>query len=253
MNRGSMERFPPKVLNPLAIIFVFFSFTEVMLGYAVFNTSGNVQVALTAFVIAFPTLAASGFFVFLWFRPQHLYAPKDYGSDESYLKSMAEARNDRNGLVRLESEIEKIITAKLTSQEFVASVANASNEQVGYVLREAAADVSTRIRDQQFLTVTFEQFDPKVPDMIVPFDAFPTFSDLTDEVYFKLSPKIKPYHYGNQWVLRDSSNGMVLKSARMVANFPPGRPMQDRRSLEELGVRPGSRLIVTRPNGSPAG
>lgn len=78
-----------RVINPLWIISMFFSFTEIILGYAVFNTTGGIQIALTIFVLSFPVLVALSFFLILWFRPEHLYAPKDYYNDDSFLKSMS--------------------------------------------------------------------------------------------------------------------------------------------------------------------
>src|SRR5215217_8040488 len=97
---------PPRNINPLWIIFLFFSFTELVLGVVVFYTSGGIQIALTVFVIGFPLLVAIGFFTLLWSRPEHLYAPKDYGSDESFLKGMEGSRTSREGLLNLESVIQ---------------------------------------------------------------------------------------------------------------------------------------------------
>lgn len=242
-----MERAEAKLLNPLAIIFAFFSFTEVMLGYAVFKTTGATQVALTAFVIAFPTLAAAAFFWFLWFRPQHLYAPRDYGSDESYLKSMEEARRSR-GLGELEAKIEQIVTTKLTSHELVTQLRTASDDQISQVLRTAANDVTATIRDEQFVTIDFTAFAPEIPEMSVPFDAYETVGDLTNDVYFRLAPRVKPYQYGTQWLLQDQRTGSIIKTLRMLARVPPGVALHDHRSLAEAGVGPGTRLAVIRPD-----
>jgi len=71
------RRNPP---TPLWVIAFFVSTAETVLGIAVTRTSGGVQVALAAFVIAFPVLVAGAFFAILWFRPHHFYAPSEYGS-----------------------------------------------------------------------------------------------------------------------------------------------------------------------------
>ena len=99
---------PPKVLNPLWIIFLFFSFTEVMLGFVVFNTTGGIQIALTVFVIGFPLLVSISFFLILWNRPEHLYAPKDFISDESFLKSISGTRTSRESLKESKEVAEKV-------------------------------------------------------------------------------------------------------------------------------------------------
>ena len=73
-------------LTPLWIISIFFSFTEVMLGYAVVKTQDGIQVALTVFVIVFPLYVASMFFMTLWCKPVHLYAPADFQDDSHFIK-----------------------------------------------------------------------------------------------------------------------------------------------------------------------
>lgn len=67
-------------LTPLWVISLFISLTETVLGMAVTKTTGGVQLMLAVFVIVFPVLIASAFFLLLWFRPHHLYAPSDYST-----------------------------------------------------------------------------------------------------------------------------------------------------------------------------
>jgi len=81
-----------KFLNPLWIIVLFCSLTEVTLGYVVFNTTGAIQVGLTCFVIGFPLIIAILFFIVVWYRPTHLYAPKDYKKDESFLNGISSVK-----------------------------------------------------------------------------------------------------------------------------------------------------------------
>jgi len=66
-------------LTPLWIISLFVGLTEAVLGVAVVHVTGGIQIALTAFVIAFPTLIAIAFFGILWDRPWVFYAPQEYG------------------------------------------------------------------------------------------------------------------------------------------------------------------------------
>ncbi len=108
---------PPKVLNPLWIIFLFFSFTEIMLGFVVFNTTGGIQIALTVFVILFPLLVSIGFFFILWYRPEHLYAPKDFISDESFLKSVGGTRISRESLTKEAEQVGLLAPKNETSKE----------------------------------------------------------------------------------------------------------------------------------------
>lgn len=66
-------------VTPLWVISLFLSLTEVVTGIALTKASGGVQVALIAFVLIFPLLVATAFFIILWFRPYVLYPPADFG------------------------------------------------------------------------------------------------------------------------------------------------------------------------------
>lgn len=56
----------------------FVTLTEAVLGYALTQVSGGVQIALTVFVISFALLVASAFFLILWHRPWVFYPPSEY-------------------------------------------------------------------------------------------------------------------------------------------------------------------------------
>jgi hypothetical protein len=81
-------------LTPLWIISLFLTLTETVLGVAVIRTEGGVQIALTAFVVAFPLLVAAAFFTILWTRPWVFYAPTEYGSVDPalFVGTLAHAR-----------------------------------------------------------------------------------------------------------------------------------------------------------------
>jgi hypothetical protein len=67
-----------KTLTPLWIVSIFVTFTESVLGIALTQASGGIQIALTTFVIIFPLLIASAFFITLWFKPFVFYPPKEF-------------------------------------------------------------------------------------------------------------------------------------------------------------------------------
>lgn len=68
-----------KAITPLWIVALFVSLTELVLGAAVTQTTGGIQVALTVFVIVFPTLIAGTFFLTLWHKPYVFYPPTEFG------------------------------------------------------------------------------------------------------------------------------------------------------------------------------
>lgn len=67
-----------KTATPLWVISLFITSTEVMTGIAATQTTGTIQGFLTAFVMLFPILIASVFFLFLWYKPQALYPPTEF-------------------------------------------------------------------------------------------------------------------------------------------------------------------------------
>src|SRR5947209_6072097 len=178
MEETTMTRLPqpPKNINPLWIISLFFSFTEIALGVVAFKTTGNVQVALTCFVISFPLLIAAGFFALLWYRPEHLYAPKDFGSDDSFLKSISEARKARIGFLNFNMEIENSINKSLTSDQLVQRISSLRGDQLKEALRDTAANISLHIKEATFFTVSLSRISPQVQDLNYPVDVFRDFS-----------------------------------------------------------------------------
>jgi hypothetical protein len=66
-------------LTPLWVISLFLSLTETVTAIAITQATGNVQAALTTFVIVFPLLVAAAFFAILWNRPYVFYPPTEFG------------------------------------------------------------------------------------------------------------------------------------------------------------------------------
>jgi len=71
--------------NPLAVIASLIGVVEVAFAYPVTRLSGINQTIIVVFLVAFPVLLVVCFFVTVWFKPGHLYSPKDYSTDESFL------------------------------------------------------------------------------------------------------------------------------------------------------------------------
>ena len=77
-------------ITPLWIVATFVSLTEAVLGIALTQVTGGVQVALTCFVIVFALLVASAFFIILWSRPFVFYSPAEFGETDpkSFIEAM---------------------------------------------------------------------------------------------------------------------------------------------------------------------
>jgi hypothetical protein len=238
---------PPQNINPLWIITLFFSFTEVALGFAVFNTIGGIQIALTSFVIIFPLLSAIGFFTLLWSRPEHLYAPKDYTNDEAFLKSIEGARTSRTNIINLDKEIQDRINGFLTSDELVQKLSDSQGEQLKKLLQTTAEDITSDIRESNFFTISLKGISPELDDMIIPVDGFTSFDSLTNEIYFALNGAVPPYTYGTTWVIRDKKSKNIFRHARMITGIGAGKYIEDNRTLSEVGIKAGMSLEIVRP------
>ena len=94
---GRTRRPPGRQLTPLWIVSLFLTLTETVLGVAVTQTGGAVQVALTSFVLVFPIAVATVFFLILWNRPWVFYSPGEYGDTDvrRYVDALAEAKFSR--------------------------------------------------------------------------------------------------------------------------------------------------------------
>lgn len=231
---------PPKTLNPLWIIFAFFSFSEVVLGVAVFNTVGVIQVALACFVIIFPVFIATVFFLILWYRPQHLYAPKDFSNDESFLRSMAAAKSER--LSRVAEKLEGALHQRLVSPQLVNRLSSVKGDQLASILSDEADRIADEIKKAAFITVDLSTFSQDLTSLTLPIGALSNLNDLTDEVYFAINDFVKPYAYGHEWVLRNVETKEVIRNRRMLSGAPAGSPLPDNRPLAEVGITPGTTL-----------
>jgi len=232
-------------LNPLWIISIFFSFTETMLGYAVFNTQGGVQITLTVFVIAFPTFVATMFFIILWCRPKHLYAPTDYQTDKSFLDSFIQPKTAD----KLSRQIEKTVNESLTSDKIIRDLKGTKKTED--VLKETAEAIVNKIKQDNFITVDISKFTRSKNEVLtLSYDDFKTFNDLTNQVYFKLrsASYIPAFSYGYEWLLKHGDTGNIIVGARMITGTAKGEYLDDKRTLEELGIKRGTKLIADKPN-----
>ena len=73
---------PKWKVTPLGIVAAFVTLTEAVLGYAVTQVDGGVQIALASFVIVFALLVAAAFFAILWFKAYVFYPPSEYGDTD---------------------------------------------------------------------------------------------------------------------------------------------------------------------------
>ena len=77
---------------------------------------------------------------------------------------------------------------------------------------------------------------------------FNTMNKLLTVVYPLVKKHVRPFHYGKDWLLFDVKNKRPIPSIRDSVIGDYGKPVKDSRSLESLGVKPGSILEIIKPN-----
>jgi len=76
------------IKNPLTIIGIFSGIAEVSIVVAIKLVNPELQYIFMWFVIGFPLMIVTLFFLTLIYRPEVLYAPSDFRNEENFLISM---------------------------------------------------------------------------------------------------------------------------------------------------------------------
>ena len=236
--------------NPLGIIALFivliYGFASLVVGVSS-NLEPSERLPIVWFLVIFPVIVLS---VFGWLVSRHhekLYAPKDYTDDKSFLDAASNKKNIREDIDNIDSQIEERIHKVVTSDEFIGRL-NKANGRVEEILNDIASKASKEVIESAFVEIDAREFTgDKDKVFSFPVSAFNTLNDLTDKIYFKLRPQIKPFEYGYSWVLVDSDSKEVIKNARMITKAGKGMRVEDGRSLSEVGIKGGTKLIVSSP------
>lgn len=235
--------------NPLGIIALFI---VLIYGFAalVVGASGQLgpdeRYPIVWFLVVFPVIVLG---VFGWLVSQHyekLYAPRDYNSDDAFLKALQARAQGRPGLKELDNQIEQKVKAVLNAEDLLEKTEN--REDLQRRLKEAADKITSEIRNSSFITIDARSFTGSDEDVFeFPASAFRTLNDLTDEIYFAISDHVEPFEYGYSWAIQNHADGKIIKNARMITGTKPGIPLGDERSLAEVGVSPGMVFELVHP------
>jgi|SRR5882724_8125256 len=74
--------------NPLTVIAALIGVVEAAFAYPVTKLTGANQTVFVYFMVGFPSLLLLCFFATVWFKPAHLYGPRDYTQDDSFLRGI---------------------------------------------------------------------------------------------------------------------------------------------------------------------
>jgi hypothetical protein len=230
------EKEKSRVANPLWVISLFLTLTEVTVGVVSTQSDGWVRVLFAAFSVSFPTAIAAIFFFFLWTRPDLLYAPQDFSAQttvDAYVSAMNSARSGQIKTVEtvlrsaISSNIEEFARDDLSAAERTAAV-------------DAAVEGARRRFEDLAISVRLDEVDedfrskPALSVLVDPDGT--TFGDLVSQIDAAMSRYIEPGSYGRLWSIRDDETSKSLPRAPSA--------VREARLLRDLGVMPGARLTV---------
>jgi hypothetical protein len=237
-----------KAITPLWIVALFVSFTELVLGVAVTQTQGGIQMALTVFVVVFPVLIAGAFFLVLWNKSYVFYPPTEFG-DQTNVLDYVQAMQGKLALDNQMQNIQEAVRTTLMSEKLITELVQASSsrsdlevgKKVEQILDSASDSAVKKIQEVGFITInTTPLLKSKGSIWHEPYDPNEPVSAFTDILYFKMRPEIPPFTYGSRWILKDHKTGRVFEE--LGSKYP-----NDKRPISEAGIHAGMTLVVVAP------
>lgn len=227
------------VKNPLSVIAIFAGVAEISGTSVLPFISPENQYLYIWFLMLFPSALVVLFFLTLNWNHKALYAPSDYKSDESFLEGVNRSSPRRTEIALMEKIIESKVEEGLSSAEGVQDLKSKS---------ALAKRITTSIKNSAFLTIDASPLTGNEENVFdLPYVAFSSLGQLTNEIYFLIEDHVKPFEYGYSWVLRNPNNHEVIKNARMITGAKRGTSCPDNRSLKEVGIMPGMTIQITKP------
>lgn len=247
--------------SPLWVISLFVSLAEIVTGIAVTQASGNIQIALTVFVIVFPLLIATLFFLTLWYKPYVFYPPKEFGKDTTviqYVEAMQKRQEQNMKSQRLMiTSIKEAINDAFSSPEIIDSFSGliTSNENTISLLNTTAQKVEKDIKkslSEKFISIdTREILGSKGEVRIIPYEPLQDVGEFLDSIWLDINQmgvKLPSYKYGEMWILKDVDTGNFFLNLGRDSNSKSGT-LDIYKPIGESEIQPGMSLIVILKNG----
>lgn len=221
----------PSAATPLWIIALFIALSEATAGIAAITTNGTTRLIFACFAVAFPVVVFSVFVWLLIAYAPNLYAPGQYSSVITPEIYRAGIRRD-----------EQIVIGKAFAESVAPLLMDAgtgvSNREV---VEQLARNFDAAV-EAQSVSVDLDELKPYAGELSIPVTNETLVGSLLNQIYFVLSPAVKPFTYGESWLLEDSL-GKVYDDIGTEWARSRGLDM-DNRPIAEAGIRPGSRMRV---------
>jgi hypothetical protein len=232
-----------RVANPLSAILAFLGFCEVTTGVAATVTAEGIQVAFTAFSLGFPLVVLAGLGVFLWKKPEVLYAPGDF-SKETPIQTYVDAVRGQNVQSTIEAQtaaLREIVESAVESTIVQYQPAAGTTDDASAIARSVAEEEISK----HTIVVDVPTFALRVETMPfpVPVAGSTTVDQFLNTVFYAMDGVVRPYTYGTDWVLLDPA-GRELHDIGTDYAVKALHRRRDERTLAEAGIAAGSRLAV---------
>lgn len=232
----------PKVLNPLWIISLFLTLSELAVVAAAMQTRGWLQDLLIIYSVIFPTGVATMFFAILIKKPFVLYAPKDYSSNPTVNDFVSALNTSRSrGIENMEASI------RLTIEEAIPKILDGKLGDLDHerivteAVRAARADFL-----QRTLRISFSALDITLPDLLLPVSDDTRVQEVLDEVWSAAQNVVPAFSYGREWILLDPATRHRFGDIGSAWAQRTNGEHYDRRTLSQVGIRPGAQLTAAR-------
>jgi hypothetical protein len=224
-------RIRAEIRTPLSLIAVILGMSDLFVGAAATQTIGWIQGMFAIVCVLLPVGIAAAVFVFLWKRPLVLYGAREAHLD-AYMRAISMHRR------ALSTQADGYATG---IEEAVAVAVAAGRADVAQLV-ERAVSTAGRVADARSVAVDISAFRPDAPPVRFFADQASEVSELLDFVYFSLAPVVRPWTYGEQWLLRKADGTMLVNLGSSWARGE--RRDRDDRALHTLGVVAGDQLVA---------
>lgn len=236
------DRKLPRVLNPIWIISLFVGVSETVIGVATTQTSGWVQGLFAVAAILFPLGFSAAFFATVWLKPDVLYAPADCPGHFSVSDFADGAHRQALSSLDVVGPVVRDALETVLPQLLATQMPTRSVEQV---VSAAVFGVQNDL-ESRAIKINPQLLSPNLDNFEVIFDAAMTVDSLLDIIWSDLRAYVQPFTYTTQWVL---VNRRTLTALDQIGTRWAKRHSlrRDERLLQEVGIEPGTELIVIRP------
>ncbi|MFJ6831415.1 hypothetical protein [Streptomyces sp. NPDC091209] len=228
--------------GPSGVIALLIGLGEVLVTTAAIVTSGWIQGMFSAFAIVFIAAIALGFFHILKSNPLILVPPDSY-TQHATLNDLAEAMRKYSAYSK-----ETLSQATRMSAENGARLAWSQASSGGLRELENLVDHAVKLTEdrvaQSSVTVDISQIVPgETAGVFLPIEEETAVSTLLNQLYVQISPHVRPFTYGDAWILKDA-NGERLRDMGSLWAREHMRTPFDPRPLSDFGVKAGARLAA---------